>query len=33
MSSLVQAVDYRPRVSVEVGVGNFVRWYQDYYRA
>lgn len=32
MSSLVQAVGYSPRVSVEEGVANFVRWYREYYR-
>jgi UDP-glucuronate 4-epimerase len=32
MSELVGAVNYRPTVSVEEGVGNFVRWYRDYHR-
>jgi len=32
MSSLVQAVGYNPRVSVEDGVASFVRWYRDYYQ-
>jgi UDP-glucuronate 4-epimerase len=32
VSALVDAVGYRPRVSVEEGVGNFVRWYRDYYK-
>lgn len=32
MSELVKSVDYRPKVSVEEGVSNFMRWYRDYYR-
>ena len=32
VSALAAAVDYTPRVSVEEGVANFVRWYRDYYR-
>ncbi|MGV8940266.1 MAG: NAD-dependent epimerase [Lysobacter sp.] len=31
VSELIKAVDYRPKVSVEEGVANFVRWYRDYY--
>jgi len=31
VSELIAAVDYRPRVPIEEGVGNFVRWYQAYY--
>lgn len=31
VSELVAAVDYRPRVSVEEGVANFVEWYRGYY--
>ncbi|MGY1425100.1 NAD-dependent epimerase [Lysobacter sp. A289] len=31
VSALVQAVDYRPQVSVEEGVANFVEWYRAYY--
>ena len=31
MSELVGAVNYRPTVSVEEGVGNFIRWYRDYH--
>ena len=31
VSELITAVDYAPGVSVEEGVANFVRWYQDYY--
>ena len=32
VSELIRAVDYRPRVSVEEGVRNFVDWYRGYYR-
>ena len=32
VSALVGAVGYRPEVSVEQGVANFVDWYRDYYR-
>ncbi|HSM10011.1 MAG TPA: NAD-dependent epimerase [Lysobacter sp.] len=31
VSELVRAVDYRPQVSVEVGVRRFVDWYRAYY--
>jgi len=31
VSALAAAVDYTPKVSVEEGVANFVRWYRDYY--
>ena len=31
VSELIQAVDYRPVVSVEQGVGNFVDWYTRMY--
>jgi UDP-glucuronate 4-epimerase len=31
VSELIAAVDYRPKVSVENGVEQFVRWYRDYY--
>ena len=30
-SDLIAHVGYRPEVSVEEGVANFVRWYRDYY--
>lgn len=33
ITELIHAVDYRPKVSVEEGVANFVRWYRDYYAA
>lgn len=33
VSALIHDVDYRPSVSVEEGVANFVRWYRDYYAA
>lgn len=32
VSELIRAVDYRPKVSVEEGVRNFVDWYRGYYR-
>ncbi|MDQ3289008.1 MAG: NAD-dependent epimerase [Pseudomonadota bacterium] len=31
ISELIEAVDYRPQVSVEEGVGRFVEWYRSYY--
>ena len=31
VSELIEMVDYRPTVSVEKGVTNFVQWYRDYY--
>ncbi|GLQ97654.1 NAD-dependent epimerase [Dyella mobilis] len=31
VSALVEAVGYRPQVSVETGVANFVDWYRSYY--
>lgn len=31
VSELIAAVGYQPRVPVEQGVENFVRWYRDYY--
>ncbi len=30
-SELIDAIGYRPRVSVQEGVPKFVRWYMDYY--
>ncbi|MFC4526781.1 NAD-dependent epimerase [Dyella halodurans] len=32
VTDLIQAVGYRPQVSVETGVENFVRWYREYFR-
>ncbi|WP_222564072.1 NAD-dependent epimerase [Novilysobacter antarcticus] len=32
VSELINAVDYRPQVSVETGVANFVDWYRGYYK-
>jgi UDP-glucuronate 4-epimerase len=32
MSALNRAVEYRPTVSVEEGVANFVAWYRGYYQ-
>ncbi|MBV2209756.1 MAG: NAD-dependent epimerase [Thermomonas sp.] len=31
VSDLITNVGYRPKVSVEEGVANFVRWYREYY--
>lgn len=31
VSGLIQAIDYKPRVAVDEGIPNFVRWYKDYY--
>ncbi|WP_430390352.1 NAD-dependent epimerase [Dyella sp. 20L07] len=31
VTDLIQTVGYRPQVSVETGVDNFVRWYRGYY--
>ena len=33
VAELIQAVGYRPILTVEEGVGNFVDWYRDYYKA
>ena len=30
ISDLIASVDYRPKVLVDEGVANFVRWYKDY---
>lgn len=32
VNALKDAVGYQPSTSVEVGVGNFVKWYKDYYQ-
>ncbi len=31
ISDLIASVDYRPKVLVDEGVANFVRWYKNYY--
>jgi UDP-glucuronate 4-epimerase len=31
VSELIAAVDYRPKVAIEEGIGAFVAWYKDYY--
>ncbi|NEZ05027.1 NAD-dependent epimerase [Wenzhouxiangella sp. XN201] len=31
VTSLAKAIDYKPRVDVEEGVANFVKWYRGYY--
>lgn len=33
VAELIAAVDYRPKVSVEAGVANFVGWYQRHYQS
>ena len=32
VSDLVRDVDYHPATSVEEGIGNFVKWYREYYK-
>ncbi|WP_376696656.1 NAD-dependent epimerase [Wenzhouxiangella sp. EGI_FJ10305] len=32
VTSLAEAINYRPQVNVEQGVANFVKWYRDYYQ-
>lgn len=32
VEGLVKDVGYKPDTSVEVGIANFVKWYQDYYK-
>lgn len=32
VEALAQDVDYRPSTSVQEGIGNFVRWYRDYFK-
>ena len=31
IQSLVEAIEFAPKTSVEEGVANFVSWYRDYY--
>jgi UDP-glucuronate 4-epimerase len=31
VSELIRAVGYAPKVSVDTGIANFVRWYREYY--
>jgi UDP-glucuronate 4-epimerase len=31
VSALIKGIGYQPVISVDEGVGNFVRWYRDYY--
>jgi UDP-glucuronate 4-epimerase len=33
VEALARAVDYRPRVSIETGIREFVRWYREYHEA
>ena len=30
-SALYEKFDFKPKISVEVGVRNFVRWYKEFY--
>ena len=32
IDALVQDVDYKPNISVEEGIKNFVKWYREYYK-
>ena len=32
VSELIEHIGYRPKVSVEEGVGRFVDWYRDYFK-
>ncbi|MDE2219225.1 MAG: NAD-dependent epimerase/dehydratase family protein [Gammaproteobacteria bacterium] len=32
VAELMAAVGYEPRTTIEAGVGNFVRWYREYYQ-
>jgi len=32
VSELVRDIDYKPSTPIEVGIGNFVAWFRDYYR-
>ena len=33
VSDLIEDTGFRPRTSVEYGVGEFVKWYRSYYGA
>ena len=32
VSDLENVTGFRPETSIEVGIGNFVKWYMDYYK-
>ena len=32
VTELIQSVGYAPKISVAIGIANFVSWYRDYYR-
>lgn len=32
VDALIEDVDYKPDTPLEVGIGNFVKWYRDYYK-
>lgn len=31
VQSLIDYIDYKPKTSIQEGIGNFVNWYKDYY--
>jgi UDP-glucuronate 4-epimerase len=33
VSDLVRDVGFKPATTVETGIGRFVEWYRDYYKA
>jgi hypothetical protein len=32
VTDLMQEVDFKPSTPIEVGIGNFVDWYREYYK-
>ena len=32
VENLFEYIDYRPKVGIKEGIGEFVSWYKDYYR-
>jgi UDP-glucuronate 4-epimerase len=32
VSELVRDIDYKPSTPIEIGIGNFVAWFRDYYQ-
>ena len=32
VNDLINDLDYRPNTSLEYGVGEFVKWYRDFYQ-
>ena len=33
VSDLIQDVDFKPNTSIEDGIGNFIDWYKEYFKA